>query len=138
MFSATVVWLMTVLDERLGHELTARAEAAKIAVAKGGTTRIDLGHTERGLVAARDERQAMAAIEAGIERIVAAARATVSQAGLAPAQIDALYFTGGSTGLRLLARRIAAAFPQAQVARGDRFASVATGPGAARAALLRS
>jgi hypothetical chaperone protein len=46
---------------------------------------------------------------------------------LAPQQIDALYFTGGSTGLRLLASRIAEAFPAAHVARGDRFASVATG-----------
>jgi len=53
----------------------------------------------------------------------------VAQAGLVPAQIDALYFTGGSTGLRLLADRIAAVFPTAQVARGDRFASVVTGLG---------
>ena len=46
-----------------------------------------------------------------------------------PAQIDALYFTGGSTGLRLLAQRIAAAFPAARALRGDRFASVASGLG---------
>ena len=53
----------------------------------------------------------------------------VAQTGLQPDQVDALYFTGGSTGLRLLADRIAAAFPAAHVARGDRFASVATGLG---------
>jgi hypothetical chaperone protein len=46
-----------------------------------------------------------------------------------PDAVDALYFTGGSTGLRVLAQRIAAAFPHAQVVRGDRFASVATGLG---------
>jgi hypothetical chaperone protein len=40
-----------------------------------------------------------------------------------------LYFTGGSTGLAALSRRIAAAFPQARVVRGDRFASVAQGLG---------
>jgi hypothetical chaperone protein len=56
-----------------------------------------------------------------------AARLTVAQAGLRPDQIDALYFTGGSTGLRLLAQQIAAVFPQARAVRGDRFASVATG-----------
>ena len=119
--------LMTVLTERLGHELAARAEAAKIEVADGGATTIDLGHTERGLAAALTEHDAVRAIEADIERIVAAARFTVAQAGLAPAQIDALYFTGGSTGLRLLASRIAAAFPSARIVRGDRFASVASG-----------
>ncbi len=121
--------LMVVIDERLGHELMARAEQAKIDVADGGATRIDLSHTERHLAADLTEGQALQAIETDLERIVGAAREAVAQAGLQPAQVDALYFTGGSTGLRLLAERIAAAFPSAQVARGDRFASVATGLG---------
>ena len=75
------------------------------------------------------ERQAVDAIGADILRIVAAARITVAQAGLKPAQIDALYFTGGSTGLRLLADRIAASFPSARSVRGDRFSSVVSGLG---------
>jgi hypothetical chaperone protein len=121
--------LMTVLTERLGHELVARAEAAKIAVADGGRTAIDLTLVEPGLAVALSEAQALSAIEDDIARIVAAAQRTVAQAGLKPRQIDALYFTGGSTGLRLLAERIAAAFPTAHAVRGDRFASVATGLG---------
>jgi hypothetical chaperone protein len=121
--------LMTVVTERLGHELAARAEGAKIAVADGGDTQIDLSHTERGLGVALAEAQAVAAIDADIDRIVATARRTAADAGLAPERIDALYFTGGSTGLRLLAQRIAAAFPSARAVRGDRFASVATGLG---------
>lgn len=121
--------LMTVLTERLGHELAARAEAAKIAVAEGGTTRIDLSHVERDLAVELDEAQALDALEADVARIVGAAQETARQAGVAPGAIDALYFTGGSTGLRVLAQHIAAAFPAAQVVRGDRFASVATGLG---------
>ena len=121
--------LMTVLTERLGHELVARAEAAKIAVAEGGQTWIDLALVETGLGVALGEAQALGAIEADLQRIVAAAQTTAAQAGLKPAQIDALYFTGGSTGLRLLAERIAAAFPAARAVRGDRFASVASGLG---------
>jgi hypothetical chaperone protein len=50
-------------------------------------------------------------------------------AGVAAAQVQALYFTGGSTGLTPLVDRIAAQFPQAQRVRGDRFASVAQGLG---------
>ncbi|WP_298835160.1 Hsp70 family protein [uncultured Piscinibacter sp.] len=119
--------LMTVLTERLGHELAARAEGAKIAVSEGGRTVIDLSHVERGLAVELTEPQAMAALDADIGRIVAAAQETVRLAGLARRAIDALYFTGGSTGLRLLAQRIAAAFPDARVVRGDRFASVASG-----------
>ena len=121
--------LMTVMTERLGHELAARAEGAKIAVADGGDTQIDLSHVERRLGVALAEAQVVDAIEADIERIVETARRTAADAGLAPEHIDALYFTGGSTGLRLLAQRIAAAFPSARAVRGDRFASVATGLG---------
>jgi hypothetical chaperone protein len=121
--------LMTVLNERLGHELAARAEAAKIAVAEGGDTHIDLGHVEGGLRMPLSERGAAQALDGDIRAIVDAARETARQAGLTPPQIDALYFTGGSTGLRLLAERIAAVFPSSKVIRGDRFASVATGLG---------
>jgi len=120
---------MVLVDERLGHELAARAEQAKIDVAEGADTRIDLSHVEARLSVALSEHNAVQAIEADIDRIVAAARGAVEQAGLKPDQIDALFFTGGSTGLRLLAQRIAAAFPTARAVRGDRFASVATGLG---------
>ncbi|MDN3919344.1 Hsp70 family protein [Roseateles violae] len=121
--------LMTVLEERLGHELAGRAEAAKIAVSGGGDTVIDLAAVETGLQIALGERVAVEALDGDIGRIVAAGRETVAQAGLRPEQIDALYFTGGSTGLRLLAERIAADYPRAAQVRGDRFASVATGLG---------
>jgi hypothetical chaperone protein len=42
-------------------------------------------------------------------------------------RIDALYFTGGSTGLRTLVDRLAARFPAATAVRGDRYASVVSG-----------
>lgn len=121
--------LMRILTERLGHGLAARAEAAKIAVADGGATRIALDIVEPGLAVELDEAQAMQAIAADLQRIVDAALATVQMAGLGPAAVDVLYFTGGSTGLTPLAERIAARFPQALRVRGDRFASVAQGLG---------
>ena len=121
--------LMTTLRDRLGHALAGLAEDAKIAVAQGGTHEVDLFEIERDLVVSVSEEQAVAAISHDLERIVQAARDTATLAGLQPGQIDALYFTGGSTGLRLLADRLAAAFPGAQAVHGDRFASVATGLG---------
>ncbi|HEY1129347.1 MAG TPA: Hsp70 family protein [Roseateles sp.] len=121
--------LMTVLEERLGHELAARAEGAKIAVSGGADTTVDLSHVERGLILPLSEKTAVDALRADLDRIIATAHETVAQAGLQPAQIDALYFTGGSTGLRLLVDGMAAGFPQAARVTGDRFASVATGLG---------
>lgn len=121
--------LMTVLEERLGHELAARAEGAKIAVSGGQDTTVDLGHIETGLVLPLSEKTAVQALRADLDRIIATAHETVALAGLKADQIDALYFTGGSTGLRLLVDGMAAGFPQAARVSGDRFASVATGLG---------
>jgi hypothetical chaperone protein len=75
------------------------------------------------------EPEAAQAVEGDLQRIVHAAGDTLKQAGLRADQIDVLYFTGGSTGLKPLTERIAALFPSAQVRRGDRFASVAQGLG---------
>ncbi|WP_416759687.1 Hsp70 family protein [Roseateles sp. So40a] len=121
--------LMTVLEERLGHELANRAEEAKIEVAGGGSCTIDLGLIESGLSVALSDTAAIDALRGDIERIAQAGRETVERAGLKPSDIDALYFTGGSTGLTVLADRIAADYPDARPVRGDRFASVATGLG---------
>jgi hypothetical chaperone protein len=120
---------MTTLRDRLGHSLAGLAEEAKIAVAQGGTHEIDLFEVERDLAISVTEAQAVAAIEHDLDRIVQTARDTARLAGLQADAVDALYFTGGSTGLRLLADRLAAAFPNAQAVHGDRFASVATGLG---------
>ena len=52
--------LMTVVSEHLGHDLVARAEGAKIAVAAGGTATIALDHVEPGLAAELAEADALA------------------------------------------------------------------------------
>ena len=121
--------LMTVLRSRLGHALVAQAEAAKIAVAEGGDTTLNLAAIDAGLQVGLSARQAIDALDADLQRIVDAADETLRQAGVAREQVDALFFTGGSTGLAPLAQRIAARFPAAEVVRGDRFASVAQGLG---------
>jgi hypothetical chaperone protein len=107
----------------------AQAEAAKIAVAEGGDTVLDLGAIDAGLQVRLAARQAIDALDADLQRIVDAADETLRQAGVARERVDALYFTGGSTGLAPLTQRIAARFAAATVVRGDRFASVAQGLG---------
>ena len=121
--------LMRVVEERLGHALIGLAEAAKIAVADGGDTSIDLSALESGLAVPLDEKGAIHAIDAEMEQIAGAADETLRQAGLQRTEVKALYFTGGSTGFHPLAERIATAFPAARVVRGNRYASVAQGLG---------
>jgi hypothetical chaperone protein len=121
--------LMRVVEERLGHALTAHAEEAKIGVAAGGETVIDLELVEEDLRLAFDESQLIQAGRDETKRIVQAARDTVQAAGIASREVGAVYFTGGSTGLAFLSGALAAAFPDAKPVFGDRLASVATGLG---------
>jgi hypothetical chaperone protein len=120
---------MRVVDEHLGHALIAQAEAAKIAVAEGGSTRIDLGRLEAGLASSLDEAEAVQALDADLDRIVDAAAETLRAAGVRAQDVDVLYFTGGSTGFQPLVQRIAKALPGARPLQGDRDASVAQGLG---------
>ncbi|WP_168795362.1 Hsp70 family protein [Paraburkholderia aromaticivorans] len=121
--------LMRVVDRRLGHALAAHAEEAKIGVAAGGETVIDLDEVEDDLRLAFDEAQLIKAGQDETLRIVQAARDTVQAAGVATRDVNAIYFTGGSTGLAFLSGALAAAFPDARAVFGDRLASVATGLG---------
>lgn len=121
--------LMKVVQQHLGHALGSLAEGAKIDVAHSGRAHIDLSLLEPGLASELDEVQALQALDADLQRIADAAVETVRRAGVAPAEVDALYFTGGSTGLKPLTDRIAAAFPAARSVCGERFASVAQGLG---------
>lgn len=121
--------LMRVVERRLGHAMAAHAEEAKIGVAAGGETTIDLDLVEDDLRLAFDEAQLVKAGHDETLRIVQAARDTVQAAGVATRDVDAIYFTGGSTGLAFLSGALAAAFPDARPVFGDRLASVATGLG---------
>jgi len=121
--------LMTVLRGRHGHRIASHVEGAKIAVAEGGDAAIDLAFIEEGLRAAVSEADLTGAIRPLLQGIVRSALAAVRQAGMAPAQVTALYFTGGSVAIRELRRAFHEAFPESRVVIGDQFASVARGLG---------
>ena len=119
--------LMRVLTQHRGHELAARAESAKIAVSESGAVSIDLEFIEPNLRLPFIEGEQQSALQDDVDRIVDTARQAVRMAQLDAREIDAVYFTGGSTGLDFMAARLAATFPAAQTVRGDRYASVVSG-----------
>jgi hypothetical chaperone protein len=119
--------LMHVLTQHRGHDLAARAEAAKIEVSESGKSVIDLGFIEPDLKLFFVEREQARALHEDVHRIVDTAHQTVRMAQIGNDEIDAVYFTGGSTGLDFLAQQLAEAFPSAQAVRGDRFSSVVSG-----------
>jgi len=128
--------LMKVLREREGHRIAGLVEDAKVQVADGGNTHLDLGFVEDGLGIDVDGELLARAIEAAIAKIVQTAVDTVGEAGLEPKAIDAIYFTGGSTGIRALRAALSTAFTRADAVNGDPFASVARGLGVYAARLF--
>jgi len=121
--------LMHVVDERLGHRLVALAEDAKVALSDVARVDIDLHDIEPGLAASFDRDALATCLAKPLAEIERAAIETVRRGGVEVDAVDALYFTGGSTALELLSRRLTDAFPRAEAVFGDRFASVATGLG---------
>ncbi len=125
--------LMHVLNERLGHQLLAEVEAAKIRCAvTGQSTSIapaclqqpNQQHPE--LISANLTPQAMQQmLRAQVNAIVTCAHQCVTAAGLA--DIKVVYLTGGSSTLTPLVDALQAAFPQAKLVHGDRFGGVAAG-----------
>jgi hypothetical chaperone protein len=123
--------LAAVLDEKLGHQLLAQAEQAKIKASEDGQFTITLNDVEANLSKPVSGRDIQQAIHSELDVIAAAARVTIAQAGLKPEQIGALFFTGGSTGLLSLRECIAKVVPNAKTIEGERFESVAFGLGIA-------
>jgi hypothetical chaperone protein len=121
--------LMKVLRKRDGHRLAALVEGTKVAVADGGESRIPLDFIDAGLSIAVSAEALTASIENGVAQIVTTGVQAVHAAGLSEEQISTVYFTGGSTGIRLLRELTIRAFPKAKVALGEKFSSVARGLG---------
>lgn len=121
--------LRRVVAERLGHELLARTEAAKIHLSSATQATIDLGHVEPGLTVAVARAGLLDLLADLLARLVAMGTQTVRTAGLAPAAISTVYFTGGSSGMAALREAFAPAFPASRLATGDLFGSVVSGLG---------
>ncbi len=121
--------LRTAVDERLGHELLARTEGAKIALSDAASATIDLGHVERGLAIAVAREGLLELLDELLARLVRMGAETVAAAGLARGDVSTVYFTGGSSGMRALRDAFVPAFPTSRVAVGDLFGSVVSGLG---------
>ena len=115
------------VEAERGHALAGAVEAAKIAASEDGAAALDLALVEAGL-SARVDRASVSAQTGDLARAVAArVGRCLGQAGLAPDRIDALFLTGGSTGLPHLRAALTGALPAARVVAGDIFGSVGLG-----------
>ncbi len=120
--------LMRVLQEQQGHRIAHDVEAAKIQTSQSGLdSTLALDCAEPGLRATLGPAALAEHLHERLGRIVACARECQRRAGLATAQIDALYLTGGSSALSPLQDALRHAFAGVPLVEGDLFGGVAAG-----------
>jgi hypothetical chaperone protein len=119
--------LYTVVEAERGHSLAMEVEGAKIVTSEGGQGRVDLDWVETGLVAGIDRSGLVTHTDELARRIAERIARCLAQAGLSADRIDALFLTGGSTGLPHVRAALTACVPGARVVDGDTFGSVGTG-----------
>lgn len=119
--------LLALIRERAGHWLAHQVEQAKIALSDGDTTLLSLERFAPGeqQLLTRSEFDLTTGIL--VDKVEAAVGSLLPAAGLAANRIDTVFFTGGSSGIPQLRRRIAALLPQARVVEGDLFGSIGAG-----------
>lgn len=119
--------LIHVVEERMGHSMLIAVEAAKIALSTAPAFEASLEWVEDALRVSATRDGFESATARLFERLRATARACVADAGLAPADIAAVFFTGGTSQIPSVRHAITKTFPDAQVIDGDRFGSVGLG-----------
>lgn len=127
--------LLNLVEQRDGHWLAIKSEEAKIMLSDQDSIRLELErlHSKNPgadpCVLHLEQAGFQAAIAHLMEQIASTIAHTLAAAGVTPAQVDTVFFTGGSSGVRGLRQRIAAMVPQARQVEGDLFGSIGSGLG---------
>jgi hypothetical chaperone protein len=119
--------LLDLVEQRAGHWLALQVEAAKIGLSADESFTLELDRLRPP-----DTLQlTRAGFDASIDHLVESVEQTVGKlladAGVKADAIDSVFFTGGSSGVHLLRKRIAALVPGAKQVEGDLFGSIGAG-----------
>jgi hypothetical chaperone protein len=119
--------LKALVEDRAGHWLAMQVEAAKIGLSSAAEVELDLDRLSPPEMLRVERATFVDAVAGLVDGIGAAVRRLLDEAGVAPAQVDTVFFTGGSSGVGALRERIAAIVPDARRVEGDLFGSIGSG-----------
>jgi len=119
--------LQHLIEERSGHWLAMQAEEGKIALSSADTAQLNLDRLTPSVLLDIQRSQ----FESAVGHLVGSVESTVHKllrdAGVQADAVDTVFFTGGSSGVRLLRERIGAVLPNARKVEGDLFGSIGAG-----------
>ncbi|MBS7599149.1 Hsp70 family protein [Pseudomonas sp. RC2C2] len=119
--------LFKLIEQRAGHWLAMEVEETKIELTHNERRLVDLKRVEPGL----SVELSRALFEESIDNLLERVRGSVSEllvkAGVGVAQVDTVFFTGGSSGIPALRQSVAAMLPNARHVEGNIFGSIGSG-----------
>lgn len=119
--------LQRLIDDRAGHWLAMKSEEGKIALSGAERHLLELDRLTPAVTIELDRTR----FDDAISHLVGSVETTVlnllRDAGVTPDQVDTVFFTGGSSGVRMLRERIAALVAGARKVEGDLFGSIGAG-----------
>ena len=119
--------LIRIIDHRRAHSVLMQVEDAKIALSDAEQHSAALDWVEPGLVVSATRAGFIEATAQLYDRLKATALGCVREAGVRPADLGAIYFTGGTSQIPSVRDAIMSSFPGVPVIDGDRFGSVGLG-----------
>ena len=121
------------IDQRDGHWLALKAEEAKIGLSDAEMVNIALerlrakGGDDATQTLSLDRAQLDMAIAPLFTQLNQTIANAIRNAGIANAQIDTVFFTGGASGIRGLRQDLKELLPNAKMVQGDIFGSIGAG-----------
>jgi hypothetical chaperone protein len=119
--------LLKTIRHRHGHRIALAVEEAKIQLSSNSTAAIPLPFLDPGLAVTTTAKIFEGAISDKTRRLHLTASQCIRDAGLAPGDIDTIFFTGGSSRVDAVRGAIRHAAPTARSSSGSDFLSVALG-----------
>jgi hypothetical chaperone protein len=119
--------LFNLIEQRAGHWLAMEVEESKIQLTSADRRLVPLDRIQPELSVELTRALFDGAIEALLERVRGSVTQLLEHAGVSVAQVDTVFFTGGSSGIPALRQGIGAMLPNARHVEGNIFGSIGAG-----------
>jgi len=118
---------LNLVSSRQAHNVLAEVERTKKAFSDNVCSTLDLNFAEAGLELSLAKEAFHDLIDSMCNDIILNANQAIELAGMDKRQIDTVYLTGGSMGIKHLHNKVMQCFGDAQIVDGDKATSVARG-----------
>lgn len=119
--------LLRVLTNKAGHHILDTVEKSKQRLSDENEVELDLSFIETDLDTSVSRLMLNMILDDPLQRIADKVKETIKTAGIHFTDINALFYTGGSSKMPIIREKLNILFPHATIVQGDAFGSVGMG-----------